>query len=178
MADIVARDVAVGSGRRDAREVNAELTGQRAHGRLGHRLARRDGWRNLLLGRGTFLTTRTAQPTASALLVADAVTHEHRLSVAHLHREDGRTHRHHRTGLHQQRGDATGEGRRQFDDRLGGLDVDDRLVDRNLITDADAPADDLGLGEALTDIGEREFARAHTAVTRSMASSTRSTSGR
>ena len=110
--------------------------------------------------------------------MAYAVADEHRLAVTHLHGEDRRAHGHHRARCDEQSSDATGEGRGELDDRLGCLDVDDRLVDRDLIADADAPADDLGLGEALTDVGQRELAHAHTAVTRSMASSTRSTPGR
>ena len=57
-----------------------------------------------------------------------------------------------------QRGDHAGERRRQFDDGLRRLDVGDDLVELDAIADGDAPGDDLGLGEALTEVGQREVA--------------------
>ena len=45
-----------------------------------------------------------------------------------------------------------GEG--QLDDRLRGLDLDDDLVDRDDVADLHVPGDDLGLGQALADVGQ------------------------
>ena len=56
---------------------------------------------------------------------------------------------------HQQRGHGAGVRRRQLDQRLGGLDLDDDVVDRDHVADLDLPGHDLGLGEALADVGQQ-----------------------
>ena len=191
MAYVVARDIAVGTRGRDTREVDAQLAGERTHGWLRQRLTRRDtlGYAALLLGcfrtdlLGCFRTDllgcfRTAQPSPVPRRVVDAVADEHGLTLADLDREDRGADRHDGTGLHEQCGDTPREGARQFDDGLGSLDVDDRLVDIHGVTDSNAPADDLGLGQSLAHIRQQKLADGHRAVTRSIASSTRSTSGR
>ena len=57
----------------------------------------------------------------------------------------------------QQLGHHTRERAGQLDERLGGLDLDDHLVDRDGVADRDPPLDDLGLGEALAGVGEKEL---------------------
>jgi hypothetical protein len=86
-------------------------------------------------------------------------------------------------GHHQLRNDA-GERRRQLDQRLGGLDLDQDLVDRDGVTLLDLPGHDLGLGETLTHVGQLELGHGGSfqkcgqkSSVRSTASSTRSRSG-
>ena len=62
---------------------------------------------------------------------------------------------------HQQRRHGPGIGRGQFHQRLGGLDLDEHVVDVDLLPDGDPPGDDLGLGETLTGIREKELAFHH-----------------
>jgi hypothetical protein len=57
-----------------------------------------------------------------------------------------------------QRGDDAGEGRRDLDRGLGGLHLDDRLVEGDGVTDLHHPLQDLALGEALSEVGQREVA--------------------
>ena len=57
----------------------------------------------------------------------------------------------------EQLADGAGERRRQLDERLRGLDLDEHLVDGDGVAGRDLPRDDLGLGQALADIGEREL---------------------
>ena len=64
----------------------------------------------------------------------------------------------HLADLAAERLDDAGERRRQLHDRLGGLELDDGLVDRHLVAGRDEPRDDLGLGEALAEVGEDEVA--------------------
>ena len=61
----------------------------------------------------------------------------------------------------QQLADRAGERRGQLDERLGGLDLDDHVVDGDGVTGGDAPRHDLGLGEAFADVGEDEGLSAH-----------------
>ena len=51
---------------------------------------------------------------------------------------------------------ANGVG--QLHDRLGRLELDDGLVDRDLVAGRHEPRDDLGLGEALAEVGQDEVA--------------------
>ena len=85
----------------------------------------------------------------------------------------------HLARLAAERLDDAGERRRQLHDRLRGLELDDRLVDRHLVAGLHEPRDDLGLGEALAEVGEDEVAAhqsSHSQV--SSAASTRSGVGR
>ena len=62
---------------------------------------------------------------------------------------------------HEQARDGAGERRRQLDERLRGLDLDEHLVDGDLVPDRDAPLHDLGLGETFTHVGQGEFGGGH-----------------
>ena len=53
-------------------------------------------------------------------------------------------------------GHASGEGRRNLDGSLVGLDLDQRRVLGDHVALADEDLDDLGLGQALTKVGQRE----------------------
>ena len=77
-------------------------------------------------------------------------------------------------------GDGSRVGARQFHRRLGGLDVDQRLVQDDDVADLDLPRHDLGFGQSFTDVGEEEylFAQLSNPITRSTASRIRSTVGR
>ena len=82
----------------------------------------------------------------------------------------------------EQAGDGAGVRRRQLDQRLGGLDLDDDVVDRDDVADLDLPGHDLGLGETLADVGQLVLRHqvslsGQKASERSTASSTRSRSG-
>ena len=81
---------------------------------------------------------------------------------------------------------GTGEGRGQLDDRLGGLDLGDRLVQGDGVALGDEPLDELGLGKSFAEVGQAEFLD-HSSTparlfgrsrTRSTASRIRSRSGR
>ncbi len=75
--------------------------------------------------------------------------------------------------------DDAGPRRWHLHRRLGGLDLDDGLVQGDLVALFDKPTQDVGFGQALTEVGEREAANRHqNARERSTASSTRSRSGR
>ena len=54
----------------------------------------------------------------------------------------------------EQLADRSGERRRQLDERLRGLDLDEHVVDGDGVAGRDAPRHDLGLGETFADIGE------------------------
>jgi hypothetical protein len=77
-------------------------------------------------------------------------------------------------GLH-----GAGEGRRQLDDRLGRLDLGDRLIEGDLVTLGDEPLHDLCLGQPLTEVGQAEL-RVHSATSERLfgRSTTRSTASR
>jgi hypothetical protein len=103
-------------------------------------------------------------------------------------------------GLDEQLGHDPRERAGQLDERLGRLDLDDRLVHGHRVADRDVPGDDLGLGQALAGVGEAELLEGRhagllsdggsgggvagiardgqKAMARSTASSTRSTPGR
>jgi len=59
--------------------------------------------------------------------------------------------------LDEQCGNGAGERRRQLDERLRGLDLHEHLVDGYPVAGLDLPRDDLGLGQALADIRQREL---------------------
>ena len=61
----------------------------------------------------------------------------------------------------EQLADGAGERRRQLDERLRGLDLDEHVVDGDRVAGGDAPRHDLGLGETLADVGEEEGLGAH-----------------
>ena len=89
-------------------------------------------------------------------------------------------------GLVVDLGHDAGERRRHLDGGLGGLDLDDDLVELDGVADGDHPLQDLALGEALAEVGQLEVlepaqptrARHQKASERSTACSTRSRSGR
>ena len=56
----------------------------------------------------------------------------------------------------EQLADGAGERRRQLDQRLRRLDLDEHVVDGDRVAGRDLPRHDLGLGQALADIGEEE----------------------
>ena len=79
----------------------------------------------------------------------------------------------------EETGDGPGVGRRELDERLGGLDLDDHVVDGDGVTHGDPPGDDLGLGQTLAGVGEPELTNGHqNSITRSTPSRIRSRSGR
>ncbi len=80
--------------------------------------------------------------------------------------------------LAAERLDDTGERGRQLHDRLRRLEFDDGLVDRDLVTRRDEPGDDLGLGQALAEVGQDELAAHASHSQESSAASTRSAVGR
>jgi hypothetical protein len=57
----------------------------------------------------------------------------------------------------EQGGDRPRVGAGQLDDRLRRLDLHDDLIDLNRVTRLDVPGHDVGLGEALPDVGEPEL---------------------
>ena len=59
----------------------------------------------------------------------------------------------------QDPGDHARRGRRDLDRRLVGLDLDERVVLRDLLPLRDEPARDLALGQALPEIGQLELVR-------------------
>src|SRR5690606_31242475 len=64
-------------------------------------------------------------------------------------------------GLDEQLADRALPRGRQLDGRLRRLDLADDLVDRDGVARLDPPADELGLGEPLTDVGQGELADRH-----------------
>ena len=59
-------------------------------------------------------------------------------------------------GLGVQRGHRAREGDRHLDGGLRGLDLDHGLVDLHVVAELHVPGDDLGLGEALAEVGQQE----------------------
>ena len=57
-------------------------------------------------------------------------------------------------------GHHAGVRRGQLDQRLGGLDLDDDVVDLDGVALLDPPGHDLGLGQALADVGEQVVSHA------------------
>ena len=75
----------------------------------------------------------------------------------------------HRVALcHQQRGDRAGIRHGQFDQGLGGLDLDEDVVDLDDVPDPDLPGDDLGLDQALARVREVEVLDCHNWYSRSV----------
>ena len=85
---------------------------------------------------GARLGARAAPATSMVMMLA-----------AHVHHVAGRVRAGRRRAL---------VGARQLDGRLRGLDVDERLVERDGVADRDLPRHDLGLGQPLADVGQRE----------------------
>ena len=56
-----------------------------------------------------------------------------------------------------------------FDDRLVGLDGDQRLVGHDVVPDTDVPRDDLGLGQPLAEVRQKECAHANASTSRAAA---------
>ncbi len=56
----------------------------------------------------------------------------------------------------QELDDRAGEGAGQLHDGLLRLHLEEDLVQRDLVTGSDVPGHDVGLGEPLTEIGQRE----------------------
>ena len=69
---------------------------------------------------------------------------------------DGRAHLDGVALVGHQLGHHAVHGAWQLDERLGGLDLDERLVDLDLVAHGDAPRDDVGLGETLARVGQRK----------------------
>ena len=67
---------------------------------------------------------------------------------------------------HEQFGDGPGERGRQFDDRLGGFDLADDVVDGHGVARLDLPGDDFRLREAFADVGQVEFIQRHGVLSR------------
>ena len=63
-------------------------------------------------------------------------------------------------GIDEQARDAARLRRWHFDDRLFGLDRDERLVGDDMIAFGDMPGDDLGFLQSFAEIGQREGAHA------------------
>ena len=82
-------------------------------------------------------------------------------SIPVTHPHDRRAHLDGLTLGNEQRLDGARERTRQLDQRLGGFDLDDHLIDGHGVADLDVPADNLGFGEALADVGEGELGCAH-----------------
>src|SRR5215203_5487322 len=85
--------------------------------------------------------------------------------------------------VHQQRRHCARERGRQLDHGLARLHLEQNVVDLDLVTDRDPPADDLGFHQSLTGIGQAKGVDGHQqllqyASERSTMSSTRSRSGR
>src|SRR5699024_154369 len=57
----------------------------------------------------------------------------------------------------QQRVDGAGLRAGQLDERLRGLDLNEDLIDGHSVAGGDLPRDDIGFGQALTDVGKREL---------------------
>ena len=76
--------------------------------------------------------------------------------------DDRRPDRDGRALLDEDRGDRAGVGRRQLDQGLGGLDLHDDVVDRDHVADLDLPGHDLGLREALADVGKQVLGHVRT----------------
>ncbi len=70
-------------------------------------------------------------------------------------------HRQHAADLAAQGDDGAGDRRRNLDRRLVGHDGGEDLVLQHRLADLDVPFDDLGLGDALADIGHLDDPRAH-----------------
>ncbi len=66
-----------------------------------------------------------------------------------LDRDERRADRHRVSGLGMQAGDGAGEGRRNVHQRLGGLDLAERLVEVHGVAHLDEPLHELRLFEAL-----------------------------
>ena len=75
-----------------------------------------------------------------------------RLSVAR-DRDDRRSDLDRLAFFDEQRADLADEGRRQLDERLRSLDLDEHLVHRHRVARLDLPRHDLGLGEAFAHVG-------------------------
>ena len=72
--------------------------------------------------------------------------------AADLKSDEWLVHLHRVAHVAVQRDDGASEGARQLDDGLGGLDVDEGLIQDHDVTDANLPRDDLGLDQTLAHV--------------------------
>ena len=61
----------------------------------------------------------------------------------------------------EKRNNYSGKRAGELDERLGGLDFDEHIVNGDGVANLDAPLNDFGLGEAFTDVGERKIQNGH-----------------
>ena len=165
---------------RDVRQIDPVLACHEAHRRRGER-PRPGGCRRRLPpvdmpvpvaaaargGLGRAVPDQHGHPLRRALAVAGGVngddggTDADGLALARQHLDHG-----------------PGEGAGQLHDRLLGLDVHQDLVQRHLVTGGHVPGHDLGLGQALAQVGQQEVPDAHACRHRSTSWRMRSASGR
>ena len=80
------------------------------------------------------------------------------LVLAVVDLDDGGTHLDHGPLGDEQRHDGARERRRQLDQRLRGLDLDQHVVDLDDVALGDPPGDDLGLKQALARVRQQVLA--------------------
>ncbi len=109
-------------------------------------------------------------PAATRRGIGGPVAHEHRhllgrcgavvcfggCTAGGLDGDERRTHLDHLAGRGEELDDRAGEGARQFDDGLLGLDLDEDLVQLDGFAGSDVPRHHLCLGEPLPQVGQEE----------------------
>jgi hypothetical protein len=146
--DVGGQDAATGTGSSNGREVHSAIESELADGRRGLRpsAAGRCG-----SGRGGRWSPPACRGGAPCPLAGSAVVEDNQdlTNLDDVACAEG------------QRDDLSGHRRREFDQRLVGLDLDEGLVPADGVPRRDQPGDDLSLFEALADIGKLELDPCH-----------------
>ncbi|CAB4749896.1 unannotated protein [freshwater metagenome] len=91
------------------------------------------------------------------MIYFDSIANEHRFTIlsfsGHQDGYDRRAHRHNFTFMNMKGFDRSGIRAWEFDNRFGGLNLYDDLIDRDTIAGAHPPLDDFGFCQTLTYIG-------------------------
>ena len=143
-------DHAIGSAAGDALELAAQLVRQAPRGRRRAQV---------LDGFGVPCAGVAAAGAVRARQLAD-----HRAGVGLRRRGEGHQHRTDRDAIafrRAERGDVSAVRRRDLDHGLVGFDRDQRLVGDDVVARRHVPLHDLGVAQALAEIGQPEFGVAH-----------------
>jgi hypothetical protein len=146
---ISTRDITMPPGWSDVSQVDAEIACAFANERL-----RADGSSRDRLRHVTWCLSASSDG-----LVVDAITDQH--GFTDFHGDDRGTNVNQITWFSMNPLHGPSEWAGEFDGGLRSLDLDDHLVHLNGVTRLDEPSQDLGLGQALTYIGESEYLVRH-----------------
>ena len=159
--DVLLADRAIGPGRMHAGEFHPEISRQPANQRLGEHLADCGGDRSGCFSHGgggrTPPVRRFGKRSRSDQILSFGLGLGFGLGLAVVDLDDRSADVHRVADRNEQSAHRTGDGTGQLHQRLGGLDLDEDVVDPHLIALGDQPLSDLRLGQAFAGIGQLEL---------------------